>query len=170
MLRKNKIWRSLAATAAVAGSLACLAGPAQAYDKGNCDRAWGSNNIVDSDSVRVDGGKVDFGDLAHWGGVPLGSGVVCFHRAGSAAVFGRLFADSSTTLINAQAVITYFDDDGSSATYSEDFDSLYANSIVIARFAPGAPTVFRVRIRLYKREPFNAPREWVATLNAYRGD
>jgi hypothetical protein len=67
-------------------------------------------------------------------------------------------------------VITYFDDDGSSATDSADFNGLYANSIVIARFAPGAPSVDRVRIRLYKREPYYAPREWVTTLNAYRGD
>jgi hypothetical protein len=43
MLRKNTIVGSIAGMAATAASLVCLAGPAQAYDKGNCDRAWGSN-------------------------------------------------------------------------------------------------------------------------------
>ena len=131
MLGRKKIARSVAATAAAAAALTCLAGPAQAYDRGTCEAESGTSTIVDDDRVSINGGKVDFGDILHLGGAPAGTAVVCWKADGGVRVRGRLFADSNTTLITAQVEVAAIRTSGTVSTMGFDFNGLYAQNRVV---------------------------------------
>lgn len=169
VLARKKIVRSVAAAAAAAAALACLAGPAQAYDRGTCEAESGTSTIVDDDRVSINGGKVDFGDILHLGGAPAGTAVVCWKADGGVRVRGRLFADSNTTLITAQVEVAAIRTSGTVSTMAFDFNGLYAQNRVVD-FGWSSGTFDHVRIRLFKWEPFATSRERVASLVVSRGD
>jgi hypothetical protein len=169
MLGRKKIVRSAAATVAAAAALTCLAGPAQAYDRGTCDAESGAAAIVDDDRVSINGGKVDFGDILHLGGVPAGTAVVCWRADGGVRVVGRLFADSNSTLITAQVEVEAFRTSGTVSRMAFDFKGLYAQNRVVD-FGWSSGTFDSIRIRLFKWEPFATSRERVASLVVSRGD
>jgi hypothetical protein len=145
---------SLTAMVVAAASLATLAGPAQAYNRGSCDVLSGAANIYAVDDVNMDGGRADFGDRHHAGGVPWGNAVVCWARNGSAMVVGRLFADRYQGVTEPKVEITYFNNGvegapGSSAgTHGWSFKGSNADSRFVLS-STGAETVDRVRIRLF---------------------
>jgi hypothetical protein len=169
MLGRKKIVRSVAATAAAAAALACLAGPAQAYDRGTCEAESGAAMIVDDDRLSVNGGKVDFGDILHLGGAPAGTAVVCWRADGGVRVVGRLFADSNSTLITAQVEIEAFRTSGTVSKMAFDFKGLYAQNRVLD-FGFNSGTFDSIRVRLFKWEPSATTRERVASINVGRGD
>ena len=95
--RKSWTLRTLTTVVLATGSLASLAGPAQAYDASMCERALGAGNVYDVDLVRIDTRQVDFGDLPHTGtnGAPQGDAVICWAPDGrTVAVVGRGFYES----------------------------------------------------------------------------
>jgi hypothetical protein len=169
MLARKKLVRSVAATAAVAAALACLAGPAQAYDRGTCEAEPGTATIVDDDRVSINGGKVDFGDILHLGGAPAGTAVVCWKADGGVRVRGRLFADSNSALITAQVEVGAIRTSGTVSTMAYDFKGLYAENRVVD-FGWDYGTFNHIRIRLYKWEPSATARERVANIVVSRGD
>ena len=169
VLARKKIVRSVAATVAAAAALTCLAGPAQAYDRGTCEAEPGTATIVDDDKVSINGGKVDFGDILHWGGAPAGTAVVCWKANGGVRVRGRLFADSNSTLITAELEIGAIRTSGTVSTMWYDFQGLYAENRVVD-FGWDYGTFNHIRIRLYKWEPGATTRERVASIVVSRGD
>lgn len=142
--------RSVAAMVATVGSLACLAGPAQAYDRGSCEQKLGAANVEEVDTIGVNVGKVDFGDHLHLSGTPLGDAVVCWGENGNVAIVGRLFADSSTWTL-AKARITVFTAGGSASTPRDySIQGRWAQSTVISEVLGMHPgPVTRVQIQLY---------------------
>src|SRR4051812_34643021 len=63
-VRTKRMTRSLTAMIVAAGSVAALAGQAQAYDGGTCNTLFGSANVASVDTVQIDSGtvgEVDFG-------------------------------------------------------------------------------------------------------------
>ena len=77
MRTKSAIVRSVTAMVAAVGSLVCLAGPAEAFDKGTCDSIFGADNVRFAVAFKIDTGavgKVDFGDHLHLWGAPPGNG------------------------------------------------------------------------------------------------
>jgi hypothetical protein len=98
--RKKWTARALTTVVVAAGSVAALAGPAQAYDAKACARALGGMaNVYDVDTVRINTKQVDFGDLPHagaGGGAPQGDAVVCWSTNNrTVAIVGRGFYDSA---------------------------------------------------------------------------
>jgi hypothetical protein len=78
--------------------MSALTGAAEAFDRGECDRAFGAANLVDHDFIKVDtgnAGKTDFGDHAHLLGAPQGTAVVCWNNDGAVLLRGRVFNDPS---------------------------------------------------------------------------
>jgi hypothetical protein len=63
-------------------------------DSVDCDHRYGAPNIERVETFRIDGGKVDFGDILHVGGVPQGTAVVCWLNNGRVVVAGKLFSDN----------------------------------------------------------------------------
>src|SRR4051812_1017660 len=101
--------RFITATLLAAGSLAALAGPAQAYDRSTCNAQFGAGNVAAVDYVHADNGQageVDFGDGLHIGGAPTDNAVVCWSVNGKAAVVGRVYADASDGSAHVAAHIT----------------------------------------------------------------
>ena len=150
MFGGTSIGRSVAAVVATVGSLACLAGPAQAYDRGTCEQKLGASNVEEVDTFAVNVGKVDFGDLLHLSGTPLGKAVVCWGENGNVAIVGRVFADSSTWTL-AKARITVYSANGSASSPRDySIQGRYAQSTVISEtlgLHPGPVT--RVRFQFY---------------------
>jgi hypothetical protein len=97
-MRTKLIAGSVATLAVAAGSMSALAGSAEAFDRGECDRAFGAANVVDHDLMQKDtgdAGKADFGDHAHLFGAPQGTAVVCWSDDGAVLLRGRVFNDPS---------------------------------------------------------------------------
>jgi hypothetical protein len=94
--RKKWMLRALTTGVLTAGSLAALAGPAQAYTGTTCAQELGSGNVFDVDPIKIDTARVDFGDLPYiayraGGGAPGASAVICWGNDGRVAIVGRLF-------------------------------------------------------------------------------
>jgi hypothetical protein len=141
----------VAAMVVAVGLLASLAGSAQAYDKGTCDQIFGvGNSAVDlANEDTGSSGKVDFGDVNHWFGVPLGTAVVCWGNNGKVAVKGRVFADSGDVLTFTSAKLTFFNN-GVAGTelVAAEFWGNNGSDRIVSRIS-GAGFFNRVRIRLY---------------------
>jgi hypothetical protein len=167
MLGGLSMVRLVAAMAATVGSLALLAGPAQAYDRGNCDRAFGAANVVDVDYIRKDNGTVDFGDILHLGGAPQGNAVVCWTAMGGVAVIGRVFADTHNTGMVATATINYYEngDPGTPQYHSVSSPGYIVADKKIGEYIPSG-AYNRVRIRLGSTDP----NQTAIVFNKYRGD
>ena len=150
----KRIVGSLTAMVVSAGLLASLAGPAQAYDRGSCNVLSGAANIYAVDDVNMDGGRADFGDHHHAGGVPWGNAVVCWAHNGSAKLVGRLFADRYQGVTEPKVEITYFNNGVQGAPgslagpHGWSFKGMNAQSGFVLS-STGAETVDRVRIRLF---------------------
>ena len=165
MRTKSAMVRSVSAIVAVVGSLVCIAGPAEAFDKGTCNSKFGADNVHRVHTFKIDtgtGGKVDFGDHLHLGGAPQGTAVVCFQNAGAVAVVGYLFADTQNNevILDIRAVITYFQGDVVGATSQHSFSgSGNASKLVNVRKSGGVFT--RIRLQLFRNgtlvqtEPFS---------------
>lgn len=163
----NRSIRLVMAMTLTAATLVSVAGPAQAFDRGDCDRAFGASNIQSVDTIRIDTGtvgQVDFGDNLHLGGVPQGPAVVCWATNGRVALIGRLFVDSGLVVTRVSAKITYFYGNNVSGNYQPTFEifSNNAGSTLVSEVASGRD-YNRVRVRLYS--PTN---ELVHTSNRYR--
>jgi len=92
MRRRNLI---VAMAATIASGLS-LAGPAQAFDSGDCNSTFGAANVIDVDQFSKDtgtSGRVDFGDHMHLGGAPQGTAVACWSSTGRVLLKGYLFSD-----------------------------------------------------------------------------
>lgn len=141
--------RSLAAAAVLAGSMTGLAAPAQAYDRGHCNWLFGAANVAGVDTVRVDGGAVDFGDGFHLGGWPQDNAVVCWSVDGRVALAGRVYADNWRENISVYAKVSFYRGgvEGSVKTYGTTGKE--GASAPVNRVS-GAGNHSRVRIRLYK--------------------
>jgi hypothetical protein len=86
--------RTVTALAVAGGLIGVSAGTAQGYGLGDCNSIFASQNVTKADTFSVDGGKADFGDQLHIGGVPVGTAVICWSIDGRVAVKGRLYADN----------------------------------------------------------------------------
>ena len=60
----------------------------------DCDQKFGAINVERVETFKINGIKVDFGDILHVGGAPQGDAVVCWLTDGRVAVIGRLFSDN----------------------------------------------------------------------------
>ena len=160
----------VAALAAALGSLVVFAGPAQAYNEGDCNSAFTAPNIVDVDTIRWGSGPVDFGDGPHLFGSPLGDAVVCWNGDGRVAIKGRLFADSWNPLRVAYD-ITFVRSNGTTLTTQRlDFWGTDGDNREVSWTHP--PTVNRVSIRLFDcgNPVSNGSCLRVATITKGRGD
>jgi hypothetical protein len=153
--RRTRVVRPLVALLVSAGAATALAGPAQAYDRSTCDQQIGASNVESVDTVRADhgqAGEVDFGDLLHLGGTPMGNAVVCWQKNGRVHVVGRLFADPSDGHAKVTAKIDYFDSNGTAIDYFNTWEVTgtwwVADRRVIDATPPGQ-VVNKVRIRLF---------------------
>jgi hypothetical protein len=63
-------------------------------DRSDCNRIFGAENVTRVESFKINGGSVDFGDIAHLGGAPQGDAVICWLKNGRVAVMGKLFSDN----------------------------------------------------------------------------
>ena len=138
---------SLTAMVVAVGSLASMAGPAQAYDKGNCDRIFGAGNSA-VDSFNADtgsSGMVDFGDL--W--MPWGKAVACWANNGKVAVVGRMFIDSGGPIIFASAKVTLFRDGVAGTEFTAARLTGNTGDSIVS-LATSAGFYNRVRIRLFR--------------------
>jgi hypothetical protein len=154
--RRKWTFRALATVVLATGSVASLAGPAQAYDSSTC-LALTQVPVTDVDRFKKWNGIVDFGDGLHLGGSPLGDAVVCWGAgAGDVVIAGKLYADSPTA-INAAADVRYYRTDGSYSTSSKMmFFGSNGQSKALQFAMPGAATVYRVVIRLWTCWPTNS--------------
>ena len=107
-MRHRHLIVAMAATI-VSGLL--LAGPAQAFDSGNCNSTFGAANVIDVDQFSKDtgtSGRVDFGDHMHLGGAPQGTAVACWSSTGRVLLKGYLFSDPvDGDYANVKAVIDF---------------------------------------------------------------
>lgn len=170
-VRTKRMARSLTAMVVAAGSVAALAGPAQAYDKGTCNDRFGAANVDEVDIVRLDTGQVgevDFGDDLHLFGAPQGNAVVCWQHNGKVAVVGRLYADPwpSNGFVSASAQIKYYNYTNPALNASTAWGVTSTNGLkkISIDHAPAAGYVDRVRIRLYNGTTL------VHSSNRFRGD
>jgi hypothetical protein len=142
----------LTAVAAVAGSLVTLAGPAQAYDKGTCERGFGAGNVLDVDTIRVDTTYADLGDLPHGGlaSGPRGDAVVCWSTDGRVAVVGRVFFESPHPSWAAELHITVADADPNTPTAYDYPVSGTPGTVTSAelRLVAGSPSAPVVEVEL----------------------
>lgn len=67
---------------------------AKGYDRGDCNRMFGSANVVKVQPFKIDTNNVDFGDEPHFGGAPHGNAVLCWSVDGRVAVKGKLYSDN----------------------------------------------------------------------------
>jgi hypothetical protein len=116
------IARVLMAAGLAAGSLLSLRASAHAYDINDCNR------VVDTFAIQqfsIEGGGVDFGDLPHLAGNPVGTAVVCWSPGGRVAIIGKLFADDlclpfqSCIPLTATATITFRRTNGQTSTITQ---------------------------------------------------
>ncbi len=141
---------SLTAMVVAVGSLASLAGPAQAYDAGTCDGIFGVGNSA-VDRFKADtgsAGKVDFGDVPHWFAVPQGDAVACWADDGRVALKGRVFADSGDTITLTSAKVTFFNNGVAGPESVHEFFGGYGTNKLVNRVS-AAGNFNRVRIRLF---------------------
>jgi hypothetical protein len=156
--RKRTV-RSLIAMLVAAGSVAALAGPAQAYDRGKCNSMMGTANVESVDSVRMNTGtldEVDFGDDPHWLGTAEGDAVVCWNKDGRVAVRGRLFADPSAGTVTASVSLVYYRNSMDLASWRSSGITAKVGDWVKIKDIEHAPDALpsglkynKVRIRLY---------------------
>src|SRR3712207_5680770 len=87
--RRKWTLRALTTVVLAAGSLAALAGPAQAYDASTCEAKL-FVPVTDVDPFYMWQGSVDFGDGWHLLGIPRGDAVVCWGGgAGDVSISGK---------------------------------------------------------------------------------
>jgi len=165
MRTKRAMVRSVTAMVAVVGSLVCLAGPAEAFDKGTCNSKFGADNVRRTTAFKIDTGtvgKVDFGDHLHLWGAPQGTAVVCWQKAGSVAVVGRLFTDTQNDeIIFAQAEITYFKGDVVGATSQHSVRGNGTANTLVNELKSGGGDFTKIRLRLFRNTTL--VKTWTAT-------
>ena len=165
--RTKRTARSLTAMIVAAGSVAALAGPAQAYDRNTCNEQLGVANVASVDTVRHDSGQageVDFGDGLHLGGAPQGDAVVCWAKSGRAVVVGRLYADPADGHAKVSAQINYINNAGV-LNYAPSWEITGTWALAereIKNASPAEKYVNRVRIRLFNDDGL------ISTHNRYR--
>ena len=154
MQTKSAMARSVTAMVAAVGSLVCLAGPAEAFDSGTCNSVFGADNVRRAVTFKIDTGtvgKVDFGDHLHLWGAPQGTAVVCWQKAGSVAVKGRLFTDTQNDeIIFAQAEITYFKGDVVGATSQHSVTGNGTANTLVNTLKSGGADFTKIRLRLFR--------------------
>jgi hypothetical protein len=172
----NRTFRTLKMLAAAAMALTAMsvalsvAGPAQAYDRGTCERRYGAANIEKVYMFKMNAGEVDFGDLGHLAGAPLGNAVVCWKTNGSVQVIGRLFADAIGYSVFVTAKLRFTHSSGFSwSTDPFSVSGQHAQNIVVDRGASAnSGSINRVDIAFYKGDPAWGPQQYVTTITYNR--
>jgi hypothetical protein len=111
MLRTLKMLAAAAAAAAAALIALSVAGTAQAFDSNDCRNMF-PVTLQRTDAIKIDTGKVDFGDNAHLFGSPVGDAVICWSTDGRVGMKGRVFSDPGVIFPDSQyatARISFFD-------------------------------------------------------------
>ena len=169
----GRIVRLAIAVSVVAAGMAATSTPAQAYDSNTCQPGLRS----DVDQFRVDtggSGDVDFGDDMHVGGVPQGTAVVCWSTGGdSVSITGKLFWDSFDAGC-AAADVSIIRTDGTSASYQGLYEKCSSgglrSAVVESSYFGTVDNLDRVRLRLFRKETWQASYTRVGTWNIYFGD
>ena len=146
----RKVARFVSLTIAV-GAIVAWAGPARAFDYGDCYVVFAAANVARVAPVRIDAGAADFGDLLHLGGAPQGNAVICWSTDGRVAVKGLVFADNFRGPVSATVRIRFRRSNGA---WTSDFvTSANTQGLFPAwtlAYVVSPPGDFRrVRIRLY---------------------
>jgi hypothetical protein len=158
----------------VAASGLTAVGPqAAAYDGNTCQPGLRS----DVDQFRIDtggSGDVDFGDDMHVGGVPQGTAVVCWSTGGdSVSITGKLFWDSFDAGC-AAADVTIIRNDGSTASYQGLWEKCSSgglrSTVVESSYFGTVDNLNRVRLRLFRKETWQASYTRIGTWNINFGD
>jgi hypothetical protein len=85
-----------------------------------------------TDPIKIDTGKVDFGDNAHLFGSPVGTAVICWSTDGRVGMEGRVFSDPGIFFPDNQYVtarISFFDINAGLWRNQGSFSTALSNSL-----------------------------------------
>jgi hypothetical protein len=153
----NRTFRMLKVLAAAAALVALsLAGTAQAFNSNDCSNMFPAT-LQRTDSIKIEAGKVDFGDNLHLLGSPAGNAVICWSSDGRVGMKRRVFSDPGIVFPDNQYVtarIWFFDVNAELWRNQGSFSTALANGLRSASVGgldglrSPAGTFSAVRIRL----------------------